>query len=304
MELKKIRKSTGRFFGWLALVVCSWMIKIIPQRSLYGFAETIAHLAYKFTPRQRRAALESLQTAFGNEKGQKEIEDTARQSFVNMAKSAIEIIYLMDKPALLKKRIFLRNKEYLENALKQKRGIILVSAHFGNFPLLLARLSQEGYPVSGIMRPMRDLRVEKIFLAKRRKYGVKTIYSQPRNTCVNSTIEALRLNGIVFIPIDQNFGTAGVFVDFFGRKAATATGPVVFAQRTRAALVPCFIIRRRDNSHEIIFEPPLALDKSDTPQETIRINLQKLTGIIESYIRKYPAEWEWIHRRWKTKPSE
>jgi lauroyl/myristoyl acyltransferase len=91
-------------------------------------------------------------------------------------------------------------------------------------------------------------RVEKIFFEKRKAYGVHTIYSQPRNECVNNTIAALRNNELIFIPIDQNFGTGGIFVKFFGRQAATATGPVVLAQRTKAALIPCFILRQKGYS--------------------------------------------------------
>jgi len=150
---------------------------------------------------------------------------------------------------------------------------------------------------------MRDQRVENIFLKKRQRYGVKTIYSKPRDTCVNTSIEALRNNQLLFIPIDQNFGTAGVFVNFFGKKAATATGPIIFAQRTKASLVPCFILRQKDDTHKIVFEPSLTLESRQTSQETIAVNIQKLTDIIEGYIKKYPAEWGWVHRRWKSKPS-
>jgi len=121
---------------------------------------------------------------------------------------------------------------------------------------------------------------------------------------VDETIRSLRNNELVFIPIDQNFGTAGVFVDFFGKKAATATGPVIFAQRTKAALIPCFILRQKDDTHKIIFERPIELREGKTEQETIIINIQRLTDIIERYIRTYPAEWGWIHRRWKSKPSQ
>ena len=141
-------------------------------------------------------------------------------------------------------------------------------------------------------------------MKKRDQLGIKTIYSQPRKDCVDSSIRSLRNNELVFIPIDQNFGTAGVFVDFFGRKAATATGPVILAQRTQAALLPCFIVRQEDNTHRIIFEPILELKEGRDPKETIVINIQALTDIIESYIRKYPAQWGWIHRRWKSQGKQ
>jgi len=303
MDSKKIRKSLGRFVGWISLVTVSLIIKAIPDKGLYSFAEGISALGYRCAARQRKIALESLTIAFAGTKGAAEIDAIAQDCFTYMAKSAIEVMFLMDKPQLMRSRISLEGKEHLDGALAKGKGVILVSAHFGNFPLLLARLALDGYKTSGIMRPMRDMRVEKIFLEKRNRYKVKTIYSQPRSTCVNGTIEALRNNEIVFIPIDQNFGTAGVFVDFFGRKAATATGPVVFAQRTKAALLPCFIIRQHDDTHTIVFEPPIPLLEGKDAEETVRGNVQRLTDVIERYIRRYPAEWGWIHRRWKSQQS-
>ena len=146
-------------------------------------------------------------------------------------------------------------------------------------------------------------KIEKRFLAQRTRLGLNTIYSVPRKECVDNSLKALRNNELVFIPIDQNFGTGGVFVNFFGKQAATAVGPIILAQRTRAALLPCFIIREPDDTHKIIFEPVLNLDQGKDARDTVFINTQKLTGIIEKYIRKYPAEWGWIHRRWKSQPS-
>jgi KDO2-lipid IV(A) lauroyltransferase len=275
-------------------------VRVVPAACLYSFARGVAFLGYNFVRKQRRLALEGLGFAFGAEKSPQEKESIARECFIDMSKSALELMFMMDKPGLLKSAVSLGGREHLDRALAKDKGVILVSAHFGNFPLLLSRLSQEGYRVAGIMRPMRDARVERIFLAKRRRYGVKTIYSQPRAACVEETIRALRNNEIVFIPIDQNFGSGGVFVDFFGRKAATATGPVVLAQRTGAAIIPCFIVRGPAEAQEIILEPELELREGSSQQETVAINIQKLTDIIELYIRRYPAQWGWMHRRWKT----
>ena len=303
MDYKKIRKSASRFFAWLALSLSSLIVKIIPGRYLYGLARIISSLGYRLAVKQRKIALESLAIAFGKEKSKEEIERIARDCFDFMAKSGLELIFLMDRPKLLYERITLVGKENLDKALAKGCGVILVSAHFGSFPLLLARLALAGYKVAAIMRPMRDSRAEKFFLDKRNKFHIKTIYSQPRSVCVNKTIEALRNNEIVFIPLDQNFGSGGVFVDFFGTKAATATGPVVLAQRTKAAILACFIIRQEDDRHQIVFEPALNLEQGGDFRETVVINIQRLTNIIESYIRRYPAEWGWIHRRWKSKPS-
>ncbi|MBM3249629.1 MAG: hypothetical protein FJZ09_02145 [Candidatus Omnitrophica bacterium] len=303
MELKKISKHFGRFMGWLGLSSSALAVKFIPSSLLYAFARKMSWLGFRIAAKQRKIALESLSIAFGKEKTPEELERIAKDCFTFMAKSALELLFLMDRPELLKKRVDFDGKDNLDNALAKGNGAILVSAHFGNFPLLMARLALCGYKIAGIMRPMHDERVEKTFLAKRNKLGVRTIYSQPRIACVNETIEALRDNSVVFIPIDQNFGSGGVYVEFFGQKAATATGPVVLAQRTRASLIPCFIVRQPDDTHKIIFEPAIELIGSGDPQETVVANIQMLTGIIERYIREYPAEWGWIHRRWKSKPG-
>jgi len=302
MDFKKIRKSFSRLAAWLGINTCSLIVKVIPSSCLYVFAKNIAALAYCFAKKQRKIALDSLGIAFGKEKSSLEIERIAKDCFTYIAKSAVELMFFFNKPQALRSRVQIQGKENLDKALASGRGVILVSAHFGNFPLLLGRLAVEGYKVGGIMKPMHDPRMERIFFKKRERFGVRTIYSQPRNACVNNSINALRNNELIFIPIDQNFGTGGVFVDFFGQKAATATGPVILAQRTKAALIPCFILRQPHDQHKIIFEAELKLEEGNNPQDVILVNIQKLTSIIESYIRKYPAEWGWIHRRWKSKP--
>jgi len=303
MDSKKLRKELSRFLALLGLNICSLIVRVIPPSYLYAFARNIASLAYIFAAKQRKIALDSLGVAFGHEKSHQEIEQIAKDCFIYMAKGAVELMFFFDKPHILKTKVDIQGRENLDKALERGQGVILVSAHFGNFPLLLGRLAVEGYKTCGIMRPMHDARVEKIFLEKREKYGVRTIYSQPRNECVNNTILALRNNELVFIPIDQNFGTGGIFVNFFGKQAATATGPVILAQRTKAALIPCFILRQPGDNHKIIFEPELELKEGKDHQNTVLVNIQRLTDIIEAYIRKYPAEWGWIHRRWKSKPS-
>ncbi len=303
MDAKKIRKNIGRFFGWFGLSLFSLIIKVMPGAWVYGLAKGIANLGYHIARRHRRVALETLDIAFGNQKSAAEKDKIVRDCFTFLAKGVLELLFLMDRPEILKERVSIVGEENLKACFDKGRGVILVSAHFGNFPLLMARLSLAGYKVAGIMRPMRDEKVEKIFMEKRSRLGIKTIYSQPRNTCVNESIRTLRDNELLFIPIDQNFGTGGVFVEFFGKKAATAIGPVVLARRTGASILPCFIVREKDDTQKIIFEPALELEEGSSDEETVHINIQKLTNIIESYIRRYPAEWGWIHRRWKTKPA-
>ncbi|MCM8792189.1 MAG: lysophospholipid acyltransferase family protein [Candidatus Omnitrophica bacterium] len=304
MLFKKINKSIRRTGGWLALIFCSLIIRILPKRFLYGFAGRVANLGYYLAGRHRRIALESLELAFGEEKSLLERKRIVKKSFKFMAQEGIEFMFLLQRPYLIKERVSFEKEEILKACLSRKKGVILLTAHFGNFPLLLSKLSLEGYPVYGIMRRMRDEKVERIFSEKRRALGINTIYSQPRKFCVEESLRVLREGKILCIQLDQNFGSGGVFVDFFGKKAATATGPVVLALRTGASILPCFILHSSPSTYRVVFEPEYKIKLARTLDETILLNIQELTGIIETYIRRYPEEWSWIHRRWKSRPQQ
>jgi len=147
--------------------------------------------------------------------------------------------------------------------------------------------------------------IEKHFQTLRSKTGIKTILSYPRETCVRRSFKALRAKEIIIILMDQNTGSkSGVFVDFFGQKAGTPIGAVVFAMRTGSPILPMFTVRDGKDSHKIIIEPHFYLEKKSTDEETLQHNVQKITTIIEGYVRKYPTEWVWMHQRWKSRPNE
>ena len=180
MDSKKILKSLNRFLAWFGLNICLGIVRVIPASYLYAFANNIASLAFIFAVKQKRIAKDSLSIAFGQEKSQAEIEKIAKDCFIYMVKSGIELFSLTDRPQLVRKQVGIIGKEHLDSALAKGKGVILVSAHFGNFPLMMMKLSLEGYKIAGIMRYMRDERSEKMFAKKRKKFGIKTIYSQPR----------------------------------------------------------------------------------------------------------------------------
>ena len=299
-RIKIVKRTLARY----GLYGSSWVITKLPLGAVRCVTGFFIALGFLFTIRQRRIAQESLQIAFGKEKTENELKQIIRDCFENLGRGMIELIYYMDHPALIKEKVLIEGKENLDKAFREGRGIIAISAHFGNFPLMLLRFAQEGYKTNAIIRPTRDLEIEKRFLAQRTRLGLNTVYSVPRKECVDTSLKALRNNELVFIPLDQNFGSgAGVFVNFFGQQAATATGPVVFAMRTKAPLLPMFIIRQKDDTHKVMIEPPLYLAEKEDDKETILINTARITNVVERYIRQYPAEWGWMHRRWKSQPK-
>jgi len=299
--IKGFRKEMRRFFARVGLKFCFLIIGFFSLKRVYLVAKVFSQGALLFAARQKCIALEGLRIAFGNKKSLKELRSIRRECFLSMAKSGVEIVLLIKRPQSMKERVSIEGRENLDEALSKKRGVILVSAHFGNFPLMLTKLSSKGYKVNVIVRHMRDKKIEEYFEKMRRQLNIQSIHTQPRNECIRKSIDTLRRGEILCIQLDQNFGAkGGVFVDFFGKKAATATGPVIFSLRTKAPILPVFISRQKDDTHKLTIEQELKLQERENYEETLIFNIQRITKIIEGYICKYPSEWSWIHKRWKT----
>lgn len=304
MLKKETKIKIKRAIAYYNLRIFYFFLRVMPKFAVYLLADFAAWAGYYIAFRYRRIAGETLNIAFGNEKTGAEMKKIARDCLAHMAKGMIEMVAFMDKPEILDKMVTIEGRENLDKALAKGKGVIMISGHFGNFPLLLEKLAILSYKINVMLRKMRDKKADEFFSKKRADVGIKSIYTEPRSECVRKSMEALRNNEIIFMLMDQNFGTGGVFVDFFGKKAATATGPVIFALRSGAPIVPAFIIRKENNTHLLIIEPEMAIEERVDKEEMVVANVAKVTNIIERYVRKYPAEWGWIHRRWKSRPNE
>lgn len=288
-----------------ALYGCSWLFEKMPYWFVVGFTHLLLAIAFQLTIRQRRIAEESMDIAFGDELTSQEKKFLIKKCFKNFGMGMTEMLYFMAHPECVDKNVIVEGLQYLDDALKEGKGVIAVTAHYGNFPLMMLAIAKFGYDVSSIIRPARDKELAEYLLKKKKEHGVHAIYAIPRKQCVSNSIKVLRNNGVLFIPIDQNFGSGGgVYVEFFGQRAATATGPVVFARRTEATILPMFIRRKEDGTHLVVIEPPVKIEERSSEDETVQHNMSQITQLIEKYIRKYPHEWAWMHRRWKTQPAD
>ncbi len=305
MSSNKSFKIFQRAIARYGLYGSAWLFEKLP----YGFVRFITHIfiaiGFRFTIHQRKIAEESLQIAFGDEKSVEERKKIIKRCFENFGRGMIELLYHMSHEKESNRKVFFEGKAYLQEAMARGKGVIAVTAHFGNFPLMMMACARQGYRTSSIIRQTRDEKLTEFLHKKRSEAGLETIYAIPRRECVIQSLKELRDGNLLFIPIDQNFGgDGGIYVDFFGKKAATATGPVVFALRTGAVILPMFIVRQQDDTHKVIIEPPMDLVAGANEEETIHATMSKITSLIERYIRQYPHEWAWMHRRWKSRPSQ
>lgn len=302
-SIKKARRAIARWFYYFF----SFLFLVLPYPLIKAMTGMLLPLGYMILKKLRKNAMETLRMAFGKEKSPEELEAICKECFYNLGKVAIEVGVFNTRPKMLVKSFHLdpASKENLDNALKQEKGVVAVSAHFGNFPLMLLYFAQIGYPTNAIIRPSRDEKIEVTFEKARSRLGLKTIHSYPRETCVRQSLKCLRKKELLIVLMDQNTGSkSGVYVDFFGQKAGTPTGAIIFAMRTGSPIVPIFTIRDGYDTHRVVVEPHFYIETKETDEETLTYNVQKITSIIERYIRQYPAEWGWMHKRFKSKPNE
>ena len=297
-EKKKIlRNNLGFIFAKVFAALCG----VIPLRWNYFLGELLGGIACRMLIQQRKVALDSLAIAFPD-KNLKQRRRIASDFFIFMAQSSFELLHILKNTSQLD-NIRIEGEQHLKEALKKNRGVILVTAHLGNFLLMSLKLAKAGFNVHFVRRPMRDKKIGKYLYDLQAKTGVKTIYSYPRKECVGGIIKALRDNEVVILQMDQNFGTGGVWVKFFGKLAATPVGPISLALRTKAALVPAYIYREGMGVHCIKILPEEELILTKDKNETILLNAIKFTRIIEGWVRKCTYQWGWIHKRWKSRPS-
>ena len=300
--IKRFRRAIARwiYFFFVALFT------ILPYTITKFITRIVLWLGFAGVPHLKRNAMETLRHAFAGQKTEEELRQICKACFFNMGKGAIEVAVFHTRPKELVERFTFEPEQRarLEEALKLNKGVIGITGHFGNFPLLLLYLAKIGYPTNAIIRPARDTKIEVSFQAARASMGLKTIHSYPREACVRASLKCLRQKELLMILMDQNTGSkSGVYVEFFGQRAGTPTGAIVFAMRTGAPILPMFCVRDGYDTHRIIVEPHFYIEPKATDEETIAYNVQKVTNIIERYIRQYPQEWGWMHRRFKSKPK-
>lgn len=264
-------------------------------------AEMLGQAVFSLLPKYRNLTINNLKAAFGSEKTDGEIRHIAKGVFINLARNAVELVnFPKINESNIHDYVTLKNPEILDTAFRKGRGIIIITAHIGNWELMAAGLRLYGYPGVTVGRRIYFHKYDKYLNYLRKTHDVNVIY---RDESPRKILKVLKENRIVGIVADQDVDAVeGVFIDFFGISAYTPAGPAMIASVSRASLVPVFIVRK-GNRHELIVEKPIELTDTGNKEDDLIKNTQKWSNVVESYIRKYPDQWVWMHRRWKTKQA-
>lgn len=277
-----------------------FIIILFPLRTGLFIGAILGRLAYYIIRRERIKTLTNLRIAFGKEKAEREIKYIAREVFANLGKNLVELINF---PKINKSNIDNLVKERglhrIDKALHKKKGVIILASHFGNWEFLAAYLTIKGYRGPVIARRIYFNKYDVVLNRLRASKNIDVIY---RDESPKKILRVLKSGGMIGILADQDVDSIeGVFVDFFGKLAYTPMAPASLALATGAEILPCFLIRQR-NRRTFVVEDPIELEITGNKERDILINTEKWSKVIESYIKRYPSQWVWMHRRWKTRP--
>ena len=260
--------------------------------------DVLGALVFHVTGMRKKLVMEHMARVFGMTADSRKLRALSRSVYRQLGRTAVEHARLLaGRTADLRDRLTISGEEHIARARNGGRGVILITGHFGYWELLGATVAMLGYPITVVAKKLHNPAVDRLVHAGREQMGmaVATMDNAPA-----AVYRALRRNECVGLLADQDAGAGGVFVDFLGMRASTYQGPALFALRTGAPIVPCFIIRSGPERHRVCFEPPIeAIPTGDEPADIARITLA-YTDVLARYIMDYPDHWFWVHRRWKT----
>jgi len=280
-------------YGLAVLVLDSLAYSPLPVAN--KLARGYAHLLDLALPRLRRVAIANLAMALPDA-DPRERDRIASGVFHSIARL---LVTLARFPGLNRANIgqWIRYEgfEHFEAAMRRGKGVLFATAHLGNWELSAFAHALLTAPMNIVVRPLDNPLIDRLVERHRTLSGNRLI---EKKDFARSILKALAANEAVGILIDQNASLeSGVFVDFFGIPACAGTGFVKLAAHTGAAVIPGFAIWSEVEEKYILhFFPPVAIT-GDVRGDTARLH-----SVLESVIRRYPDQWLWIHRRWKTRP--
>ena len=292
-------KRKAEFFAFKFLKA---FLFLFPRRVCLMVGGTLGFVTYLVDKKHRHIALFNLNTAFGSRLAPAQKKKIAKASFVHFGKVFADIIKIRHMNSdKMRRLISAEGTEYLRQALLDGKGVLIFSAHLGNWEMATALVSRIG-KIYVIARPLDNRLLEEELGKIRKKLGAYVIY---KRQAARPILRALEENAMVAILIDQNVvRDQAVFVDFFGKAAATTPGLASFFLKTGAPIIPVFCYPDRRGRYSLKILPPVEITVTgDSDKDVLKIT-QLCTNIIQNQIRENPNCWMWFHNRWKTRPAE
>lgn len=276
---------------------------LIPDFLLYPLGIAGGLIGYCLDRRHLAIGMKNLEIAFP-EKSEAQRRRILRASYINLGRGGAEVIRLGGFfHRRLKRRVTYDRFEYWNQVAARNpgRGMIILSAHFGNFELLAPAHSMHGFQINLVHHTQRFLAGDALITFIRERAGVEILR---KHAAARAVLKALRRGETVGIPFDQNAKRSeAVFVPFFGEPAATASGLARLVAISGAPVVPAFIVREPNRrSHRIEIQDEVPIQRSGDSAADIEENTRRFVQVIEEMVRRYPEQFLWTHRRYRTRP--
>jgi Kdo2-lipid IVA lauroyltransferase/acyltransferase len=260
----------------------------------------IGALGYRPLGVRRKVVERQIAAAFPG-LGEQDVRRVALAAYEHLGRSSIEAAILpsMGQDAVLDLFEGADRYDVVEAAMSRGRGLIFVTGHLGNWELAGAYVAARGIPLDAIARRMKNPLFDQYLTATRSLIGMHVVHDAD---AVRRTPRSLREGRAVAFLADQGvLGLASTFVPFFGRPAKTPRGPAVFALRLDVPVVFGVAVRQPSGKYRLVFEPIPVEDTGDRDRDVDTI-VARYTATLEHWVRRYPEQYFWHHRRWRRQP--
>jgi len=279
------------------------VLSLIPDFLLYPIGIAIGFIGYCLDRRHIPIGMKNLAIAFP-ERSEAEHRRILRASYINLGRGGAELVRLGGFfSQRLKRRVEYHRFDYWDEVMARHpgRGLLILSAHFGNFELLAAGHAMHGFQINLVHHTQRFLAGDALITFIRERAGVEIIR---KHAAARAVLKALRRNETVGIPFDQNAKRSeAIFVPFFNEPAATTSGLARLVAISGAPVVPAFIVREPDmRSHRIEIQDEVPIQRTGDAAADIEENTRRFVKVVEDMVRRYPEQFLWTHRRYRTRP--
>lgn len=285
------------------VVNCLLSVGLLPRNACQALGSGIGRLWHLLDMHHRRIVRDNLRLAYGDEKREAEVRQISRDVFQNLGKLLFEIGWMMRlNPREFGRYFEVKGWDHYHKAMKKGKGTLVLTAHMGNWESLPVISGMSSYPVNIVYRPLDSAPLNRFFEVSRSRFGGRMISARRSSQAMRKIVKRLYNGECVAMLMDQSVNyRRGVATDFFGRTVPTNGGMAIIARKTRSPVIPLFSVRT-DKGFLLEFGEEIPFTNTGDKTKDIEVNTQAYNDAIESFIRRYPVQWFWVHRRWKRTP--